>query len=487
MFRSRLLLIPVALSVFGYLGFSWLGGYLGFPLDDAWIHQTYARNLGTHFEFAFIPGQPSAGSTAPLWTGLLAVGYFLRLPYLLWTYLLGAALLGLNAGLVYGLLRQWAPQAPRAAGLAGLFTALEWHLVWSAVSGMETLLFSALVLAVFIIPPRRAGWLGFCAGLSLFVRPDGLTLLPCLLVRCWLSSSPRAKTLLQCLGVYLLVGLAYFLFLRQLTYPAPNLFPTTFYAKQAEYAAARALPLLTRLWTVGLQPLIGAQILLLPGLLAAWPWLRHKQWEPLLALAWVGGFIGLYALRLPVNYQHGRYVIPVLPLLLALGLHGALGYLRLNAAGRLAWQRVLSRAWVAALSLLVGVFWFFGASLYQRDVQIIESEMVATARWIQQNTPATVLVAAHDIGALGYFGQRRVLDMAGLISPEVIPFIRDETRLRAWLETSGADYLITPPGAPAAPWYSAALYPPGAQLVYTPTAPYAPAAGGTHMAIYALP
>src|SRR5512138_2254022 len=40
---------------------------IGYPLDDAWIHQTYARNLALHGEWAFIPGRPSAGSTSPLW------------------------------------------------------------------------------------------------------------------------------------------------------------------------------------------------------------------------------------------------------------------------------------------------------------------------------------------------------------------------------------------------------------------------------------
>ena len=67
-------------------GLAAVGGFLfassrvhgpGFPLDDAWIHMTYARNLGQSGEWAFVPGKPSGGSTAPLWTGLLAVGFAL--------------------------------------------------------------------------------------------------------------------------------------------------------------------------------------------------------------------------------------------------------------------------------------------------------------------------------------------------------------------------------------------------------------------------
>ncbi len=65
----------------------------GFPLDDAWIHQTFARNLAERGEWAFNPGQPAAGSTSPLWTALLSIGFLLKIPTLIWTNMMGTALL----------------------------------------------------------------------------------------------------------------------------------------------------------------------------------------------------------------------------------------------------------------------------------------------------------------------------------------------------------------------------------------------------------
>jgi len=69
---------------------------------------------------------------------------------------------------------------------------------------------------------------------------------------------------------------------------------------------------------------------------------------------------------------------------------------------------------------------------------------------VNQNTPEDALIAAQDIGGLGYFGDRDFVDLAGLISPDVIPFIRDEDQHAAYLDSKSADYLVIfPEGYPS--------------------------------------
>ena len=45
----------------------------GFPLDDAWIHAVYARELARSGALAYNPGVPATGETSPLWAIVLAV------------------------------------------------------------------------------------------------------------------------------------------------------------------------------------------------------------------------------------------------------------------------------------------------------------------------------------------------------------------------------------------------------------------------------
>jgi hypothetical protein len=105
-------------------------------------------------------------------------------------------------------------------------------------------------------------------------------------------------------------------------------------------------------------------------------------------------------------------------------------------------MRLLRRAWAVTIAALAVVFVVLGANLYAQSVAIIQCEMVATARWTREHIPPGELLAVHDIGAQGYFDAHPMLDMAGLVSPEVIPFIREEARLKAWLIERGARYVV---------------------------------------------
>ncbi|MEM5775604.1 MAG: hypothetical protein AAGU05_11445, partial [Anaerolineaceae bacterium] len=162
----------------------------GFPLDDSWIHQTFARNLAETGRWEYVRGEPAAGSTSPLWTGLLSVGYLLGISYQGWTVALGIIGLALAAVVFERVWRAYRPsQGKPVWPLFGALIASEWHLVWSALSGMETVLYIlAIGLVFYLLLKADPPWLllGGLTGLLVWVRPDGLTLLgPVLLLALW--------------------------------------------------------------------------------------------------------------------------------------------------------------------------------------------------------------------------------------------------------------------------------------------------------------
>jgi len=439
---SRLVIAIVALIAVGYyLLVSASIFRIGFPLDDAWIHLTYARNLAQHGEWAFRLGERSAGSTSPLWTVLLSIGFLLHLAPYVWTFFLGwvvLSLLGIQAeNITRRSIELYKPRLP----WVGLFFVLAWHLTWSAVSGMETLLHGFLVLVVLgalLEGSRRYLTLGLLAGLSIWVRPDGLTLLGPILFTAFVTESSWAARAQAILKTLIGFGTFFFLYLLFNLALSGNPMPNTFYAKQAEYQMFWLSKSLLERITAYLWPILASPfIVLVPGMIL---WfikiIRTKNWGAISGVIWLIGYIGIYFTRLPA-YQHGRYIIPALPILYLWGMLGLVGFVTSpNANKRIVFL------WQVLTGVLCLVFGFIAARQNAYDVYLIESEMVVTAQWVEQNVPPDALLAVHDIGALGYHVENPILDLAGLITPEIVPFIRDEDRLAEYLDANSVDYLI---------------------------------------------
>ncbi len=437
------LAIASLIAVLYYLITSALIFRIGFPLDDSWIHLTYARNLAEHREWAFRLGERSAGSTAPLWTILLSIGFLLNLGPYVWTYLLGWVVLMLLAVCAEKIARKLVVSYTSRIPWAGLFFIFAWHLTWSAVSGMETLVHGLIILAVLgalITGSRHYLTLGLLAGLSIWVRPDGMTLLGPILFVAFLSEKTwhlRGEAFWKTLLGFGSLFFPYLLFNLALS---DNPMPNTFYAKQAEFEYWPFQLLTDRIRDYLLPILASPFIVLIP---AALIWLvksiRARNWGVLASLIWFFGYIGIYFARLPA-YQHGRYIIPALPVMY---LWGILGLLELVSSPKL--NRFIVIAWQMIVVILTIAFEFVGARQNAYDVFWIESEMVTTAKWIEQNIPSDARLAVHDIGALGYYVENPIVDMAGLISPEVVPFIRNQEQLAEYLDSKSVDYLVSFP------------------------------------------
>jgi hypothetical protein len=77
----------------------------------------------------------------------------------------------------------------------------------------------------------------------------------------------------------------------------------------------------------------------------------------------------------------------------------------------------------------------------------LERSLVKWGKWFEANTPEKASIAAPDIGAIGYFSERHVVDLAGLVTPEMVPYLargtqEEATAAFAFASFSRPDYLI---------------------------------------------
>jgi hypothetical protein len=165
-----------------------------FPMDDTYIHFVYARNLAGQGRLFFnVPGETGVGTTSLTWVLLLAGAWRLGVPSHLAAKIFGLLSL-VSAG--WGLYLLFCPLLRRLPALAlSLLVTASGHLLWFALSGMETALFFALgILALLLYRERRFVALGITLGLLALTRPDGLAL--CAAIG-FVEGSRRGKDILK--------------------------------------------------------------------------------------------------------------------------------------------------------------------------------------------------------------------------------------------------------------------------------------------------
>jgi hypothetical protein len=326
----------------------------------------------------------------------------------------------------------------------------------------------------------RGTWFGLMSGLLFLTRPEGIVLAGLaglMILGCGVHSTRQTFWFwAMAAGIgFVVIVTPYLAFNYSQT---DGFLPATASAKIAENAPLRERFILLRYLRMLIPLLAGGQILWVPAI--AWGVavigrrVGRREWVLFLPLLWAFVHLSLFALRLPAPYQHGRYVMPVLPPIL---LYAVGGMVLLVLAGKnTAPKRVLTRT--LALSAIAAVlgFWVLGGQAYGKDVRIINTEMVKTAKWIANHPeiiPPTDLLAVHDIGAVGYFAPRDIFDLAGLVSPEVVPIILDHEALMTTMCEKGTTWLmVLPEQQPAAD------NDPRLELVYSTDEPYIIDAGG---------
>lgn len=443
----RWLLVPALLPVAFYLAAEWqaTGSVLGLPLDDSFIHLQFGKSLAAGEGLAYNPGEQVGGSTAPLWTALVSLLFFLPGPVIAWTKLLGIALhLGVVAA-TWRLARELG--LPRGlATLAAALTAGTYWLVWSALSGMEIPLFTLLTLSGLVLQvrerrePRRLPLSFALFAAAALARPEGLLLLALAAVDRLLVVEPGAGGWSLAAPPWRAIGRGLLL---AVLIVAPTAWayqamggsplPSTFAVKAG--AGPRLLPDLRYVHLVLgilMKPQPWMTLLAGVGVVRLAERLGSKEDRGLLPGLWVLGLPVAYSLLSPPGASplvgnFGRYFFPLFPPLVVLGVLGLapLAAALAGGAGRSPRRFALAAAATALLVAPSLVSLVKNARFYATNVANLEASDVTLGRLLAARVPAAAVVAVEDIGAIKFLAPQRVVDLVGLVSPAVLSAARE--------------------------------------------------------------
>jgi len=477
--------LTVLISAYYNFPYLFLGKKLGLPLDDAWIHMTYAKNIYLYNRFSFDGLTLSTGATSFLWPELISlVSSFKPSATIAFIHMF-------NAAVFFILICSWYQIAlymfldETLAFLTAFLLPFCGNLLWITFSGMESMLFLCLgITTIYFFGKRHYIITGIMSACIVMTRPEGITL-------------PIAFATIELYRLFRRSEMNYrdsmFLFIPPtvsfLVYYAFNIYinggrhilGTSFMGRRWLYCFPAHVPLLSGTY-YGAKNLLhmwyGQMIYYSSG----WGWIGSSplfRGSITVPLKFVGMSFFLCGvifylisffrgIRPKYSFYPKEYVPDPfgflkknrgwkrmeLPLVLWTFYHNLSYSFFLPHIGHGGRYQPINLIWMVlffvlgvrgcgeilsvifkkrktaikySLSLLFFVIvsmqlWYWGF-VYQGCVNHINKIHIKTAEWVEKNIPIDEKIAAFDIGAMAFFSDRDVVDMGGLIDPEFASYL----------------------------------------------------------------
>lgn len=401
--RSHHIVFGLALAILAAINLRILGFCFE---DDAFISYRYLDNLLSGKGLLYNPGERVEGYSNLLWILLLIPMRLLGLTPEAGSYLLALMSLALMSIGTFRLASWLTPGSPWAGWISLLFLATAISLLRWVGSGMETVLFAALLLLAVERGLRRGNldyqtalWLG----LACLTRSEGIGYAG--LVVAWLLWHRRSQIRDQ------LVPLAFFaawpgaqLLFRRIYYG--EWLPNTYYVKlsgQSDWIWEQGATYLWHSMSLGIGlMLVTASVYFLVG--------SKRRFGAVLLLVLVG-FCLLFTVRAGGDYlPYARFLASVQPLIMALAAAGlVLALSKIPSSDRLLIPAAIG---LAAAQLYLG--------LDSRDfaahefIRTTNKEREKVAQWILRRYPKGSVLAINAAGVVPYRTGFYTIDMLGL-------------------------------------------------------------------------
>lgn len=414
--------------------------YTGFTADDAFITFRYADNIARGLGFVYNDAQRVLGTTTPLFTLILALASFLKFPLVGASLVVSIAASAATAVVIYRF-----AVALRFRLLS--FVPVIVYILWprslpGETCGMETALFTLLVTSALYF--RFRGFDYYAVGmatLATVTRPEGAFVLALVGIAVIAHHPHRwwhyALVSLSLIGPWVVFGTIYF----------GSFIPNTIAAKTALYSQFGQQSLWETLrYLLALHTPFGWVVLAAVTAGAIWFWRSQRFGR--LELLWL---VGMYAFYLFSGaHIFFWYVVPAYPVHLLFA----------SAALVPLWDRLpltlqhapAARIGLGAVLCAALLYGAYGpATFYKTYQESLEAMHQQVGLYLFAESNPKDLVAAEDIGYIGYYSQRTILDRDGLVSPEAIPYNRAGSYLPLILDYR-PDWVVVCDPSPISPF-----------------------------------
>ncbi|MGD2048966.1 MAG: hypothetical protein PVH03_05700 [Chloroflexota bacterium] len=409
--------------------------YPAFLNDDSFITLTYAKNLAGGNGFVFNHPPAVLGTTSPLLTisiaGLALVFPQIDIPDIA-VFLTALCWIGILWTFFF-FRNEWGLKNWQVCILALVLIGSG----WINFLGMEAYLFAfLLILALSLFFSEHYWFTGFSAGLLFLTRGEGVFVMVVLLIaitlQYWVAERSIDIKLVRKI-TKLIIGFAVPLFLwaifAHVTFG--SFLPNTLATKQAYIQHGFGQSLLQRL-TEEWIPRWGITFVFKALPFVNFWWIvviigfidvlvRKRRW--LILLGWMTLYIVGYTL---LNVSSAWWY--QLPILFVLNLFFALGIITIV---EILTRQIKHRNLALGTSFLIITLLIFLLSIptfntildYQGDSR--GESYTALSQWFREHTKPSESLAYIEIGYLGYYTDNRIIDLAGLVLPDIVPHIAE--------------------------------------------------------------
>ncbi len=395
-------------------------------MDDALIYLRYIRNVVEGYGLTYNAGEKFNALTSPLYTVLLVtMSFFLKS--------LQAATVVLSAGFLFAAsilgARLFGRGTLEAVVTASLICSV--HYFYQTM-GMETTLFLFLAASSLYLYKQNSRWFLVTLALLVITRNEGV-FLGLMLGTDYLlrhRALPDIKMLLLAVAIFLAPYVFNFLYYGDFV-------ATTGSAKIGQGKSGlwgesgiffRTGYFIPAFFSNSIAALITLLILTVYG-----AWSLRREPLAILTLLFLVLLLAFYAgFNIPAyHWYYGPFFFFAL-------LFACRGFF--NLLDRLMAQRP-DKYRIGAMLAVSGLALFMASRLISFNEILPQQNYVATGNWLKENTLPEASVAMVEIGLVGWYSERYIIDILGLVNPHNADYVA-QREFSSWLMHYQPDYLL---------------------------------------------